>query len=141
MISVHFQGKPFNIIVIQVYARPVMLKKLKLNGCMKTYKTFQNSHQKDITFILEDLNAKVGCQEIPVVTGKFGVGVQNEAGQRLTVLSREHTGHSKRPFPTTQKMTLHMDNTRRSILKSYRLYSLQPKMETLYTVSKNKTGS
>ena len=52
-------------------------------------------------------------QEIPGVTdSKFGLGVQNEEGQRLTVLSREHTGHSKRPFPTTQKMTLHMDITR-----------------------------
>ena len=63
----------------------------------------------DTLFIIGDWNAKVGSQEI---LGKFGLGVQNEAGQRLTVLSREHTSHSKHPFPTTQKMTLHMDITR-----------------------------
>ena len=50
--------------------------------------------------------------------GKFGLGVQNEAGQRLRVLPREHTGHSKHPLPTTQEKTLHMDITRWSTLKS-----------------------
>ena len=83
---------------------------------------------------------KVGSQEIPRITGKFGLELQNEAGQRLTrVLSREHAGHNKDPFPTTQEMTLHMDITRWSILKSDRLCSLQSKMEKLYAVSKNKT--
>ena len=57
------------------------------------------------------------------------------------VLPREHTGQSKQPLPTTQEKTLHMDITRWSIPKSDWLYSLQPKMEKLYTVSKNKTGS
>ena len=57
------------------------------------------------------------------------------------VLPREHTGHSKDPLPTTEQKTLHMNITRWSILKSYWLYSLQPKMEKLYTVSENKTGS
>ena len=52
-------------------------------------------------------NAKVGSQETLGVTGKFGLGVQNEAGQRLRVLSRERTGHSKHPLPTTQEMTAH----------------------------------
>ena len=80
-------------------------------------------------------------QEIAGVTDKFVLGVQNEAGQRLTVLSREHTGHNKQPFPTTLEMTLHMEITRWSIPKSNWLYSLQLKMENLYTVSKNKTGS
>ena len=56
------------------------------------------------------------------------------------VLPRERTGHSKHPLPTTQKKTLHMDITRRSTLKDS-LHSLQPKMEKLYPVSKNKTGS
>ena len=88
-----------------------------------------------------DWNAKVGSQEIPGVTGKFVLGVQNEARQRRTVLPRECTSHSKHPLPTTQEKTLHMDVTRWSILKSDWLYSLQPKMEKLYTVSKNKTGS
>ena len=57
------------------------------------------------------------------------------------VLPREHTGHSKHPLPTTQEKTLHMDITRWSTPTSDWLYSLQPKMEKLYTVSKNKTGS
>ena len=57
------------------------------------------------------------------------------------VLPRECTGHSKHPLPTPQEKTLHMDITRWSTLKSYWLYSLQPKMEKLYTVSKNKIGS
>ena len=67
--------------------------------------------------------AKAGGQEIPGVTGKIGLGVQNEAGQRLAkvnkILPREHTGHSKHPHPTTQEMTLHMDITRSSIPKSH----------------------
>ena len=53
----------------------------------------------------------MGSQETPGVTGKFGRGVENEAGQRLTVLPREHTGRSKHPLPTTQEKTLHMDIT------------------------------
>ena len=74
--------------------------------------------QKDVLFIIGDWNAKVGSQEIPGVTGKFGLGVQNEAGQRLRVLPRECTGHSKHPLPTTQEKTLHMDITRWSTPKS-----------------------
>ena len=97
--------------------------------------------QKDVLFIIGDWNAKVGSQETPGITGKFGLGVQNEAGQRITVLPREHTDRNKHPLPTTQEKTLHMDITRWSTLKSDWLYSLQPKMEKLYTVSKNKTGS
>ena len=65
-----------------------------------------------------DWNAKIGSQEIPGITGKFGLGVQKEAGQRLTVFPSERTGHSKHPLPTTQEMTLHMDVTRWSIPKS-----------------------
>ena len=58
-----------------------------------------------------DWNAKVGSQEIPGVTGKFSLEIQNEAGQRLIVLPRECTGHSKHPLLTTQEKTLHMDIT------------------------------
>ena len=62
----------------------------------------------DVLFIIGDWNAKVGSQEIPGVTGKFGSEVQNKAGQRLNrVLPRECTGHSKHPLPTTQEKTLH----------------------------------
>ena len=55
---------------------------------------------------------RIAKREIPGVTGKFGLGVQNEAGQKLTVLSKEHTGHSKHPLPTTQETTLHRIITR-----------------------------
>ena len=90
-----------------------------------------------------DGNAKVGSQEIPGVTGKFGLGVQKEAGQwkASRVLPKEHTGHSKHPPPTKQKKTVHMAITRWSTLKLDWLYSLQPKMEKLYIVSKIKIGS
>ena len=68
-------------------------------------------------FIIGDRNAKVGSQETPGVTGKFGLGIQNEA-KANRVLPREHTGHSKHPPPTTQETTLHMDITRLSTRKS-----------------------
>ena len=65
------------------------------------------------------IQVKVGIQETPGVKAKFGLGIWNEAGQRLIeFLPREHTGHSKHPLPTTQEKTLHMDITRWSTLKS-----------------------
>ena len=74
---------------------------------------------KDILFIIGDQNAKVGSQETPGLTGKFGLGVQNEARQRLLeCVPREHTGHSIYPLLRTQEKTLHMDITRWSTLKS-----------------------
>ena len=69
-------------------------------------------------FITGNWNVKVGSQEIPGVTGKFGLGVHNETGQRLRVLITEHTGHSKHPLITTQEKTLHMDITIWSTPKS-----------------------
>ena len=103
-----------------------MLKKLKLNSSMKTYKTFYQfssvqslsrvrlfAPKKDILFIIGDRNTKVGSEETPGVTGTFLLVVQNEAGQRLIrVLLRECTGHSEHPFPTTQEKALHMVITR-----------------------------
>ena len=142
MISVRFQGKPFNIPVIQVYAPTSNAEEAEVQQFYEdTRNLLYLTPKKDVLFIIGNWNAKVGGQEIPRVTGKFGLGVQNEAGQRLTVFKREHTGHRKHPLPTTKEMTLHMDITRWSISKSDLLYSLQPKMEKLYTVSKNKTRS
>ena len=119
MISVCFQGKPFNITVIQVYAPTSNAEEAEVE---QFYEYVQNllelTPRKDVLFIIGDWNAKVGSQETTGVTGKFGLGVQNEAGQRLIVLPREHTGHSKHPRPTTQKETLHMDITRWSTPKS-----------------------
>ena len=120
MISVHFQGKPFNITVIQVYAPTNNPEKAEVEWfCEDLRDLLEVTPEKDVLFIIGDWNAKVGSQEIRGVTGKFGLGVQNEGGQRLNrVLPRECTGHSKHPLPTTQEKTLHMDITRRLTPKS-----------------------
>ena len=144
MISVHFQGKPFNITVIQVYAPTSNAEEAEVEWFYEDLQDlWELTPKKDVLFIIGDWNAQVGSQETLGITGEFGLGIRNEAGQRLTrVLPRERTGHSKHPVPTTQENTLHMDITRWSILKSDRLYPLQPRMEKLYIViSKNKTRS
>ena len=83
MISVHLQGKPFNIIIIQVYAPTSNAKKADIEWFYEDLQDLlELTPKKDVLFIIEDWNAKVGSQEIPAVTGKFGHGVQNEAGQR-----------------------------------------------------------
>ena len=113
MISVHFQGKPFNITVIQVYAPTSNTKEAEVERFYEDLQDFlELTPKKDVLFIIGDWNAKVGSQEIPGVIGKFGLRVQNNEGQRLTVLPRGCTGHSKHPFPTTQEKTLQMDITR-----------------------------
>ena len=90
MISVHFQGKPFNITVIQVYAPT---SNAEVAGVKQFYEDLQDllelKPKKDVLFIIRDWNAKVGSQETSGVTGKFGVGVQNESGQRLTEFYQE----------------------------------------------------
>ena len=119
MTSVCFQDKPFNVMVIQVYAPTSNAEEAEVE---QFYEDLQDllelTPKKDILFIIGDWNTKIGSQEIPGVTGKFGLGVQKEAGQRLTDLPREHTGHSKHPLPTTQEKMLHMDITRWSTPKS-----------------------
>ena len=97
--------------------------------------------QKDVLFIIGDWNAKVGSQETPGVMGKFGLGLQNEAGQRLIEFCQENALVIANTLFQKHKKRLHMDITRWSTPKQACLYSLQPKMEKLYTVSKNKTGS
>ena len=90
MITVYFQGKPFNITVIQDYVPTNNAEEAEVEGSMKTYKTFKNTPKDDI-FIIGDWNAKEGSQETPGIMGKFGLGVQNEAGQRLTEYCQENT--------------------------------------------------
>ena len=95
MISVHFQCKPFNITVIQVYAPTSNAEEAEVEWfCEDLQDLLELTPKKDVLFITGDWNVKVGSQEIPSITGNFGLGVQIEAGQRLTVLSRERTGHS-----------------------------------------------
>ena len=90
MISVHFQGKPFNITVIQVCAPTSNTEEAEVE---QFYEDLQDllelTPKKDILFIIADWNAKVGSQETRGVTGKFGLGMQNEAGQRLTQFCQE----------------------------------------------------
>ena len=117
MILVHFQGKPSNIIVIQVYAPTTNAKEAEVQWFDEDLQEL--THKKDVLFIIGDWNTKVGSQEILRVTGKFGLGVQNEAGQRLTEFCQENA----LVMENQQEMTLHMDITRWSILKS-ELYSL-----------------
>ena len=119
MISVRLQGKPFNITVIQDYAPTSNTEKAEVE---QFYENLQDllelTPRKDVLFIIGDWNAKVGSQETPGVTGKFGLGMRNEAGQTNRVLPRKCTGHSKHPLPITQEKTLHMDITRWSTPKS-----------------------
>ena len=116
MISVRFQGKPFNITVIQVYAPTGNAEEAEVE---RFYEDLQGllelTPKKDVLFIIGDWNAKVGTQETPGVTGKFGLGIQNEAGQRLC---QENT----LVIPNTlfqKEKALHMDITRWSIPKSH----------------------
>ena len=82
MISVHFQGKPFNITVIQVYAPTTKAKEAEVEWFYDDLQDLlELTPQKDVFFIIGDWHAKVGSQEIPGVTGKFGLRVQNEAGK------------------------------------------------------------
>ena len=85
MIMVHFQGKPLNITVIQVYAPNTNAEEAEVERFYEDlHGLLELTPKKDIHFIIRKFNAKVGSQEIHGVTGKFGLGVQNEAGQRLT---------------------------------------------------------
>ena len=105
--------------IIQVYAPTSNAEEAQVEWFYEDLKELlELTPKKDVLFIIEDWNAKVGSQEITGVTGKFGFGVQNEAGQRLTVLPGKRTGHSKHPLPTAQEKTLHMDITRWLTLKS-----------------------
>ena len=84
MISVCFQGKPFNIMVIKVYALTSNTEEVEVEWFYEDLQDLlELIPKRDVLFILGDWNAKVGSQEIPGVTGKFGLGVWNEAGQRL----------------------------------------------------------
>ena len=91
MISLHLQGKPFNATVIQVYASTSNAEKAEVE---RIYEDLQDllelTPKKDVLFIIGDWNAKVGSQETPGVTGKFGLGMRNEAGQRLIDFCQEN---------------------------------------------------
>ena len=119
MISVRFQGKPFNITVIQVYAPTSNAEAAEVE---RFYKDLQDllelTPQNDVLFIIGNWNAKVGSEETPGVTSKFGLGIQNEAGQRLIEFCQENALVIANTLFQQQEETLHMDITRWSTLKS-----------------------
>ena len=143
MISVHFQGKPLNITVIQAYAPNSNTEEAEVE---QFYEDLQDllewTPKKICPFHYRGLECKSrksrntwsNRQNCPWST-------EWSRAKANRVLPREHTGHSKHPLPATQEKTLHMDITRWSTPKSDWLHSLQPKMEKLYTVNKNKTRS
>ena len=119
VISVRFQGKPFNITVIQTYAPTSNAEEAEVE---RFYEDLQDllelTPKKDVLFIIRDWNAKVRSQETPGVTGKFGLGVQNEAGQRLIEFCQENALVIANTLFQQHKKRLHMDVTRWSTLKS-----------------------
>ena len=91
IISVRFQGKPFNITVIQVHATTTNAEEGEVEWFYEDlHDLLELTPKKDVLFIIGDWNTKVGSQEITGITGKFGCGVQNEAGQRLTEFCQEN---------------------------------------------------
>ena len=91
MISVFFQGKPFSITVIQVYAPTTNAEEAEVEWFNEDLQDLlELTPQKDVFFIIGDWNTKVGSQETPGITSKFGFGVQNEAGQRLIEFCQEN---------------------------------------------------
>ena len=143
MISVSFQDKAFNITVIQAYAPTSNTEEAEVEWFYEGLQDLlELTPQKRCPFHYMGLDWKSrksrntwSNRQIWLWSTKWSKVKANR------VFPREHTGHSKHPLPTTQEKTLHMDITRWSTLKSDWLYSLQPKMEKLSTVSKNKTGS
>ena len=138
MISVRCQGKPFNITVIQVYELTNNAEEAEVEWFYKHLQDLlEQTPQKRCPFHHRGLECKSRKSRDTWVTGKFDLDVQNEAGQRLTEFWQENT--------LVIANTLFQQHKRRlcswtwSILKSDWLYSLQPKMENLYTLSKNKT--
>ena len=116
MISVHFQSKPFNITLIQVYAPTSNAEEAEVE---QFYEDLQDllelTIKKDVLFIIGDWNAKVGSQESPGVTGKFGLGVRNEAEQRLIEFSQENALVTANTLFQQHKRRLYVDSTRWSI--------------------------
>ena len=140
MISVRFQGKAFNIMVIQVYA-PTS----NAEDAERFYEDLQDllelTPKKDVFFIIGDWNAKVGSQEIPGVTGKYGLGVQNEAGQRLMEFCQENALVIANTLFQQPKRRLYTWTSPDGQHRNQIDYILCSQRWRSSKVSKNKTGS
>ena len=137
MVSIHFQGKPFNITVIQVYALSSNAEESEW-FCEDLLKL---TPKKDVLFIKGAWNAKVGSQERPGVTGKFGFGMGNEAGQRLIEFCQENAlVRANTLFNNTREDST--NGHHQTVNTGIRLIIFfAAKDGELYTVNKNKTGS
>ena len=143
MISVCLQGKPFNITVTQVYVPTSNAEETEVE---RFYEDLQDllelTPPKRCPFHYRGLDCKSRKSRNTWSNRQIWPwSTEWNRAKANRVLPRKWTGHSKHPLPTTEEKTLHMGITRWSTPKSDWLYSLQPKMEKLYTVSKNKTGS
>ena len=119
MISVRFQGKPFNTTVIQAYAPTSNAEEAEVERFYEDQQDLlELTPKKDVLFIIVDRNARVGSQETPGVTGKFGLGIRNEAGQRLIEFCQENALVIANTLFQQHKRRLHMDVTRWSTPKS-----------------------
>ena len=143
MISVHFQGKPFNITVIQIYTLTSNAEEAEVE---QFYEDLQDllelTIKRDVLFIIGDWNAKVGSQEIPGITSKLGLGVENEAGQRLAELCQENAvvianmlSNNTRDYSTHGHHQMVNTEIRLVIL------FVAKDVEKLYKVSEKKTRS
>ena len=141
--SVYFQGKSFIITVIQVYALTSNAEEAEIE---QFYEDLQDllelTHKKDVLSITGDWNAKVGSQEIPGVMGKFGLGVQNEAQQRITGFCQEKALVKQTPSSknTREDYTKGHDQTVNTKIRLIILFAAKDG-EVLYGQPKNKTGS
>ena len=140
MISVRLQGKPFNISIIQVYALTSNAEEAQVERFYKDLQDLLELTPKRCLFHYKGLERKSRKSRNTWSNRQIWPwSTEWSRAKANRVLPREFTGHSKHPLPTTQEKTLHMEITRWSTPKPDWLYSLQPKTEKLYTVSKNKT--
>ena len=126
MISLHFQSKPFSVTVIQVCASTVNVEEAEVERFCEDLQDFlELTTEKDVLFIIGDWNAKVGSQEIPGVTSKFGLGVQNETGQRLIEFCQENTLVIANTSSNTRKDSAHGHDTNQMVsIKNDRMMSI-----------------
>ena len=143
MISVHFQGKPFNITVIQVYVPTGIAEEAEVEWFYEDLQNFlELTPPPKCPLHYRGLECKSRKSRNTWRNRQIWPwSIEWSRAKVNRVLPREHTSYSKHPLPTTQEKALHMDITRWPTPKTDWLYSLQPKMEKLYIVSKNKTGS
>ena len=137
------QGKPFNTTIVQVYAPTTNAEEAEVEWfCEDLQDLLEVTPKKRCPFHYRGLECKSRKSRNTWSSRQIWPwSMEWSRAKANRVLPKEHTSHSKNALPTTQEKTLHMNITRWSILKSDWLYSLQPKMEKLYTVSKNKMGS